>query len=208
MMKKTKFERGKTQKKDYKEPLKTGEEKFSLFGKETELNVNKFWSFMYSNLYDIQDSIAEYLVAMALEKKTPDNRNGWTFYDIKYRDYRIEVKSTAYFQLWKASGEISEVRNFGIQKTHVKYQDTHTPLERQNDIYVFCVNNGRTYETANPLVLEHWKFYIVPTSVINLDCNDNKTISLNKVKKLADMEEGIYFDQIKDEIDRIIDNKL
>ena len=109
-----KFDRGKKQKEIYIEPLKAGNEPFSLNGANIGYCVSDFWRFMFSNLYDIQGDVAEFLVAMSLGKDLPDNRNGWTPFDIWYRGERIEVKSTAYFQLWKESEDISEVRTFSI----------------------------------------------------------------------------------------------
>ena len=205
----TKFDRGKNQKMNYIEPLKAGNELFSfLNGNSIGYCVSDFWRFMFSNLYDIQGDVAEYLVAMALGKELPDNRNGWTPFDIWYRGKRIEVKSTAYFQLWKESEDISEVRTFSIQKTHVQNQNKKTPKERQNDIYVFCINNGRNYIDANPIILDHWKFFVVPTSKINTECKDNMKISLGRVKELSNMGEGINYFKIKEKIDFIIDNDL
>ena len=205
MEEKTNFEKGKDQKKDYIEPLKSGKEFFSLSGKSIGCKVRDYWRFMYSNLYDIQGDVAEFLVAKALKKELPENRNGWTPYDMTYRGKRFEVKSTAYFQLWKESEEISEVRNFSIQKTHIKNQNTKTRKERQNDIYVFCINNGRNYKDANPLNLDNWTFYVVPTSTINIKCSNNMKISLGRVKELANEGDGIKYDKLKEAIDKAID---
>ena len=56
------------------------------------------------------------------------------------------------------------------------------PFERQNDIYVFCLLFGNTREEVNPLNLNNWEFYIVPTSVIYEKCKDGKSIGLNRIK--------------------------
>ena len=75
---------------------------------------------------------------------------------------------------------------------------------RQNDIYVFCLNIGETKESSYPLNLDNWEFYIVPTSFINERCKDNKTISLGRIKSFG--FEAKKYDQIKSEIDSIIDS--
>lgn len=50
--------------------------------------------------------------------------------------------------------------------------------------------------------IKNWKFYIVSTKTINALCGKNKTISLGKVKSIA--EQVDYF-EIKKYIDDLID---
>ena len=33
---------------------------------------------------------------------------------------------------------------------------------------MFCLNIGDTKETSNPMKLDNWEFYIVPTTIISL----------------------------------------
>lgn len=186
-----------------------GKEEFTLKGGMLGFTVLDFWRFQFSNLSDMQGRVGEFLVAMALGKDTPDNNNGWTLWDIDYRGKRIEVKTTAYYQPWREDGTWSEQRSFGITKAHCVEGDPKSELKRMNDIYVFVINKGKTKEEANPLQLEHWEFYVIPTSVINEECGDNKTISLKKVKKLTQQvygfPDGLSFDKIKDVVDKTID---
>ena len=65
----------------------------------------------------------------------------------------------------------------------------------------FCLNTGYTKEESYPLNLNNWEFYIVPTTVINEKCGDNKTISLNRIKSLGYM--AISYDKIRETIDAI-----
>ena len=51
-----------------------------------------FWKYQYSNIFDLQENIAEFIVGKALGLTEPCNRNGWSLYDIDYRNKRIEVK--------------------------------------------------------------------------------------------------------------------
>ena len=64
--------------------------------------------------------------------------------------------------------------------------------------------NGETRETSNPLVLDNWDFYVVPTSVINKKSKDNKTISLNRIRSLG--YNPISFDKLRQAVDLEIDN--
>ena len=73
--------------------------------------------------------------------------------------------------------------------------------ERQNDIYVFCLNTGTNEEESYPLDMANWEFYVVPTSVINENCTHaQKSISLGKVRKLAPLTK---YEELKNVIDSI-----
>lgn len=182
-----------------------GNEKFIFNDYELDFDLLEFWKYKYSNIYNLQEVIAEFIIEKALGMKKSHNIDSWTLYDILYRNYRIEVKTTSYYHPWNENGKISNYRSFSITKANSNYEDLNTEnrFERQNDIYVFCLNTGTTKETSNPMKLENWLFYVVPTSVINKECGDNKTITLNRVKKLT---EPILFDSLKQTIDSIIDN--
>ncbi len=158
-------------------------------GEFVGLSVNDLWSFEFSNLTELQGYVAEFLVAKALGKELPDNCVGWTDYDILYRGKRIEVKATAYYQAWKQSGEICKQRTFSIRQ------------KEKNDLYVFCLLLGENVTEANPLQLENWEFFIVPTIDIIDRCGSNKTISLERVRSLGHKTSYIG---IKGAVDSII----
>lgn len=200
-----------------KVPLLNGEEPFIMQnGKEAGFTVLDFWRFQFSNLLDMQGRVGEYIVAKALGKKDPDNNNGWTLWDINYRDKRIEVKTTAYFQPWRVewdeNGEVinddgtncSEIRTFSISKAEGEENGVKVK-KRWSDIYIFVLNQGRTKKDADPLNLEHWEFYVIPTGVINKKCGEGKSISLGRVRNLLKPKEGVKFDQLKATIDKLID---
>lgn len=187
----------------------TGHEEFTFDGVSQNVNLIDFWRFRYSNIYDIQGALAEFIVAKALGISDAHNIEYWTVWDITYRELRIEVKETSYYHPWNKDGKVSEARSFGITKANSRYAENATGsvdesfqnvFERQNDLYVFCLNTGATAETSYPLNLDHWEFYVVPTSVINEKCKNNKTISLSRVRKMV---HALRYDQIKEEIDRI-----
>ena len=183
----------------------TGEEKFQQNGKEVDMSMLDLWQFKYSNIFNMQEIIAEYLVAKALKKEKADNDAYWTLWDIDYREKRIEVKETSYYHSYNKPGKISKQRGFGINKANssYEYETEENRYERQNDIYVFCLNLGESAETSNPLNLDNWEFYIVPTDTINKNCGDNKTISLGRIRSMGFKAMG--FDQIKKCVDEIID---
>ena len=183
----------------------SGKEKFTQHGNETNLSILDFWQFKFSNIYNMQEIMAEYLVAKALGKDEADNDAYWRLFDIAYRGKRIEVKQSSYYHPWNENGKISDQRIFSIAKANSSYEDNtkENRYERQNDIYVFCLNVGKTKEEANPLNLDNWQFYIVPTSFINENCGDNKTISLGRIRNFGFEAKNYY--EIEDEINRLID---
>ena len=178
--------------------LLSGKELFTLGGKPKGFTVLDFWAFQHSNIWDVQEEIAEFIVAKALGQDMPYNKNGWTLWDMNYRGKRIEVKETGYYHSWRTDGKVSQQRTFGITKANT------SEFKRQNDIYVFGLILGETREASNPLVLENWRFWVVPTSTINRLCGDNKTISLGRVKRITGLKEGLGYGELREAVDRVI----
>lgn len=186
--------------------LLSGQEQFTSEGKPIGFTVLDFWAFQYSNIWEMQGEIAEFIVAKALGKDVPYNKNGWTLWDMNYRGKRIEVKETGYYHSWQIDGKVSQQRTFGITKAFSKYKDRGSEYKRQSDVYVFCLNTGETKEESNPLVLDNWRFWVVPTSTINQHCGNNKTISLGRIKRITDQENGVVYGQLKEEVDKKVSN--
>lgn len=183
-------------------PILTGFERFLNNGAETELNLLDFWRFQYSNVWSLQGDIAEFIVAKALEIEVPFNRNGWSLYDIDYRSFRIEVKQTSDWHSWNKPGYVQKKHVFGITKAHDKYKVVKSKSNRQNDIYVFCHLKGNDAQSANPLNLSAWDFYVIPTKLINERCGDSKTISLSRVKSFV---EPVSYDGLRDKVDAVVE---
>lgn len=192
---------------DKHHPCLNGKESFMLDGQPAGFSVIDFWKFQFSNIWDMQDQIAEFIVAHVLGQTEPYNKNGWTLWDINYRGRRIEVKETAYYHSWRRDGMVSAQRTFSISKAYSRYKDSTSDLKRQSDIYVFCLNTGETKESSNPLDLDNWRFWVVPTETINQACGDNKTITLGRLQKLTDLKNGFGYDEIKTVIDDIANNR-
>ena len=185
--------------------LLSGQEQFTLEGNSAGFSVLDFWVFQHSNIWDVQEEIAEFIVAKALGQDMPYNKNGWTLWDMNYRGKRIEVKETGYYHSWRKDGKISQQRTFGITKAYSRYKDNTSEFKRQNDIYVFCLILGETKEASNPLVLDNWRFWVVPTATINRLCGDNKTISLGRVKTITGLKEGLRYGELREAVDQMID---
>ena len=184
----------------------TGKEKFLCGGKELVFDMDDFWRFHYSNIYSLHGEIAEFVVARALGITDAQNAAYWTLWDISYRNIRIEVKATAYFHLWNTDGKVSQQRTFSIAAANGSYdpqKSGNAEFCRQNDIYVFCLNNGETMESSYPLNMDNWEFYVVPTSFLNEHCADNKKISIGRIRSFGFVP--LAYEALKPTIDKIID---
>ncbi len=182
-----------------------GQEVFSFEGANLGFTMLDYWRFHYSNIFDLQDTIAEFIVAKALGIHESQNDQYWTLWDLTYREKRVEIKETSYYHSFNTDGKISKQRVFDIHKSNGVYDKTsgNNDRIRQNDLYIFCLNTGITEEESYPLNLNNWEFYVVPTRVINEQCGDNKTISLGRIKSLGFV--AVRYGDLKKEVDAAID---
>ena len=61
-------------------------------------------------------------------------------------------------------------------------------MYRQSDLYVFCLYTQTDREKADPLVLDDWTFYVIPTERLDRCCGSQKTISLNSLLALGPVQ--------------------
>ena len=167
-----------------------GNETFSYEGVDTDMTVIDFWRWYFSDLYDIKSKIAEYLVSKALGLTEAYNTGYWSAHSIKYRDKKIEIREASYI---RSTGDNNS------SKQCIKHIDIRA---RDNDFYIFCFNVGKTIHDSNPLILDNWEFYVVPTWYIESESGNKNTICLSKVRRLVRV---VKFPELKDNIDKIID---
>lgn len=166
----------------------TGNERFSLSGKPTNRRLLGFWQWAFSDLVgNIQRGrLAEYIVALAIDQEEW-KRKDWDPFDLVTKNgIRLEVKSAAYIQSWPQPRP-SPIR-FGIAPTHAWEPETgryHSKCERQADVYVFCLLHHLDRDSVDPLNLDQWKFYILPTEVLNNRAAQQRGISLSSLLKLG-----------------------
>ncbi|MFF4605754.1 hypothetical protein ACFY12_23805 [Streptomyces sp. NPDC001339] len=158
---------------------------------ETMGRLGEFWSWACSDLANntMRGILAEYLVATALGAAT-GTRTEWDTVDILTpEEWRVEVKSTAYLQSW-AQSKPSEV-SFNIEPTSGWCPQTNTVLPdklRRSDVYVFCLLHHHDKQTLNPLDLDQWTFYVLPTRVLDERCPSQKSIRPSSLKRLNPLE--------------------
>jgi hypothetical protein len=180
---------------------KNGEESFLFSDKKLNFKLIDFWSWSQSNLLSnsLRGVLAEFIVKTALDIKS-DYRLEWDAYDLETRNgLKIEVKSSAYLQSWKQT-TFSKI-SFDISPKKGWNSETNEyakVVERQSDFYIFCILKHQDKRTVNPLNLNQWLFYLLPTQILNEQKPTQKTISLNSLLKLNPKE--CKFDDIKNEM--------
>lgn len=168
---------------------KTGNEVFEFNGRQLHLSLTDFWRWSASDLVSnaARGILAEYIVASALGLASTDKiRSEWDAFDLLTADgIKVEVKSAAYLQSWYHK-KLSAI-SFGIRPTTAWNDATNErsgELKRQSDVYVFCVLHHQDKATLDPLNLDQWTFYILPSVVLDEKLPAQKSIGLNGLLKL------------------------
>lgn len=161
----------------------SGQERFTLNGIDTSAQVLDFWCWMGSDLNDnlIRAALGEFIVATALGDSVVDERrSGWRVFDI-LTPYgcKIEVKTSAYRQVWKQRKPSSLV--FDVAQK-IDWENGSNAPRRHADVYVFCVFNNEQ-DVASPLDLEAWDFYVAATADMDVILGEQKTATLAALKK-------------------------
>jgi len=160
--------------------LYTGNEHFTYDDMPVNRLLSDFLMWVSSDLTNsvTRSILAEYIVSSALDLDVT-LRQSKEPYRIPYNGNVVEVKSSAYIQSLQSDILSSPV--FGIAPTYVK-------RERKSKLYVFCLLDCLNREMIDPLHLEQWKFYVLPTSILNEQCGEQKTLTLNALKALNPTE--------------------
>lgn len=152
----------------------------------TRLNKQEFLEWAYADLLTntTRGVLAEYIVAKALgihDKK----RLEWDRYDLEINGVGVEVKSAAYVQTWEQS-KLSHI-SFSIRPAKgwdARANVYATDTKRSADVYVFCLLEGEDRERIDPLDVEQWTFYVLPTSELNRHVAEQKTIGFRRLEAL------------------------
>ncbi|PCI42793.1 MAG: hypothetical protein COB41_08795 [Proteobacteria bacterium] len=186
---------------EVKTVVKSGSEPFHLNGKKLNQNVLSFWQWSHSEILGntLRGILAEYIVSM--DVKCPyEVREEWDAFDLVSQEgVKIEVKSSSYIQSWKQS-KLSKI-SFGIQPTIIwdEYNHRSSKAQRQSDVYVFCLLAHKEQKTIDPLNLEQWEFYVLPTRALDERVGNQKTITLSSLLRLNPKQCG--FGEINEAIE-------
>ena len=181
-------------------------------GDEPFIGISKtlidYWQWAHSDIVSNSErgKLAEFLVKCAVNSPAA-LRTEWDAVDIVTpTGVRIEVKSSAYLQAWKCE-KLSKIQ-FDIAPKKSWDSKTNTYYEtvgRNSDVYVFCLFSCQDPQIANPMDVSQWKFYILPTAVLNEKIPAQKTIGLSSLLKLGTKE--VMFNDIETTIKNIL-NKI
>ena len=174
----------------------SGDETFSCGGFNLDTTIKDFWAWSMSRLMGDgpRGDLAEFIVNTALGVDTTIPKKGWGECDIVYNGTRIEIKCSTYLQAWERPNLSKPV--FSIAKTYNcdigEYEGGYryigrdgTPPQRRSDLYIFCLFAATDRTEANPMKLDQWEFYIVPTALINEKLGDQRKISLQGIERLG-----------------------
>lgn len=188
--------------KAYKSTPKSGDEALTFEEKTVNYTLLDFWRWSVSDILSnaTRGRFAEFIVGTALGIDPLDLRDEWDAYDLSTKNgIKIEVKSAAYIQSWnqKALSKIS----FSIKKA--RFWDAANNIRkgepaRHADVYVMCHLKHLDKNTIDPLKLEQWDFYVVPTFMLNNYPRSQTSITLKSLNKLV---HPINYSQLKNEIE-------
>ena len=109
------------------------------------------------------------------------------------------MKSAAYVQSWKQT-RYSTI-SFDISPKRILLPENNYTNEkfRPADVYIFCLLHHKDQATINPMNLDQWTFYVVPTKVLEERFPDQKTLSLSSLTRLG--IEKVEFNVLKSQMD-------
>jgi hypothetical protein len=147
-----------------------------------------FWRWSTSDLVSnvVRGVFAEFIVARALGIDTSGVRDSWAAFDLLTPDgVRVEVKSAAYVQSWWQR-RLSPI-SFGVRRTRAWSEEAGLAADaaRQADVYVFALLAHADKASIEPLNVDQWRFFVVPTAVLNACSRSQHSITLASLRRLA-----------------------
>jgi hypothetical protein len=168
---------------------KEGKEHFHVNGNALGFDLLSFWQWSASDLISntARGVVAEYIVARSLGLAESAVRDGWAAFDLEtLSGIKIEVKSAAYIQSWHQKQLSSIV--FVTSTTQAWNADTNMQSlesKRQADVYVFALLAHTDKATIDPLNLDQWRFYVLPTTVLDRRKRSQHSITLKSLEGLC-----------------------
>lgn len=168
---------------------KSGDEPLHSNGRPLGITLLDFWRWSSSDLVSnaTRGILAEFIVASALGIELNDVRDEWRAFDlITPEGITVEVKSAAYIQTW-SQRDFSRI-TFRIPKTRAWDADTNVQEKvprRHAKVYVFALLAHKDKSSIDPLNVEQWQFFVLPTAVLNARTRSQHSITLRSLENLA-----------------------
>lgn len=178
-------------------PRRGPEESFLSKGAPTEHSVGSFWAWAHSDLLaNTQRAVvAEYIVGVALGDVST-TRPEWRAWDLELPDpgrerpIRVEIKATAAIQSWAqprpTPPKFDIAPKGGWDENDGSFDETK---RRRSDVYVFCVLGGDD-AVPDPLDLDQWAFYVLPSRVLDERIPTQKSITLSSLLRFEPTKIG------------------
>lgn len=182
---------------------KNPNEKFHFKGRSLDFKLVDFWTWNQSDLIENRNRgiLAEFLVRQALGLENP-TRLEWDAFDLITSDgLKIEIKSAAYIQAWKQKKYSSISFDIKPTKTLLANNNYSTESTRQSDIYVFCLLHHLDQDTIDPMNLDQWTFYLIPTEILNRTLPKQKSIKISTIETIQ--HEKCTFAELKERFKKI-----
>lgn len=180
---------------------KTGAEPLTASGTPVGPTLRDFWAWSMSDLVSnaTRGVLAEFIVATSLGVDIGGVRNEWDAWDLTTPDgIKVEVKSAAYLQSWNQR-ELSKI-TFSTRASLAWDADSNrqaaTPT-RHADVYVFALLHHTDKTTVDPLNLDQWTFFVVPTSVLDARTRSQHSITLPSFSALSPPATPIGFGEVR-----------
>ncbi|MFA5926953.1 MAG: hypothetical protein WCT32_01245 [Patescibacteria group bacterium] len=165
----------------------------AFYNNETSNCLNRtivdFWQWAYSDLMQntTRAVLAEYVVAVLLGCDDKP-RIPWDAYDLKTKEGKtIEIKTMSQLQAW-AQKRLSEPK---VALSPTRKWNPLTGIMEETpsfnaDLFVICYFSADSHDTANPLDLTQWEFFVFTKDRLIELIKNKKSISLKAL-----MREGI-----------------
>ena len=184
---------------------RSGSERFHSGGSDVDFDLLEFWQWSMSGLVDntTRGVLAEFIVARAIGASTVGARDPWAAFDLMTPEgIKIEVKSSSYVQSW-AQSRLSDII-FSIAPSYAwdpEIGDFEDEYKKQAEVYVFALLAHRDKSTVDPMDLNQWKFYVVPTAELNTHFGNQKQVALSRLEALAS---PVDFDELKTAVSQAV----
>ena len=184
---------------------KSGCEKFKSGTRSFDFDLLSFWQWSASDLVSnaMRGILAEYLVARALGLARGEVRDEWKAFDLQTdKGLKIEVKSAAYVQRWfqKRYSAIT----FSTRPTLEWNEDSNLQSKerrRQADVYVFALLMHKDKPSINPMDVNQWEFYVVPTKKLDGYKRSQHSITLKSLREKLGIK-AVRYEDLKTVIEK------
>ena len=189
---------------------RTGDEHIRFDGMPIGHLLGDYWAWNSSDLLvnTERGSFSEFIVSAALDLDLSGTKVDWGPYDVSFPfRWMCEGKPRGSADRGQEC-RLPPVVGAGEAVQHCLQYQAGTglgprprvlrELKRQSDLYVFCHYTQTDRAKADPLVLDDWTFYILPTKRLDQCCGGQKTISLSSLLALGPVQ--VDFDGIKDAV--------